>query len=198
MAARSGIELLMDSGGVHVVSLPWSLCGYAREALQAQRRLAKALLLEVFMSQPVNRSDQQAGSIHFLTIYLTEQIHQFGLGFTRLIHVYAWGKSESEVQEVAEAWLAGQGIDVLRFAGTSRAAVKQDLGAYTFPEQVHGAPFDQVVQAMKAKGLPDDWFEEDLKKLHRSRAFIEKGRKILRERAQARHPKTDDSLAFQQ
>lgn len=150
------------------------------------------------MSQTVVPADQEVGAIHFLTIYLTQQVHQIGLGFTRMIHVYAWGKSEAEVQEIAEAWLAGQGVDVLRFAGVSRRAVNQNLSSYAFPEQVHGAPYDLVVQAMKSKGLPDDWFEGDLKKLNKSRALIEKGRKILRERAQARHAKTDASLVVQQ
>lgn len=149
------------------------------------------------MSHSVTRTDE-SGSIYFLTVYLAQQVHQVGLGFTRMTYVFAWSKSESEAQEVVTAWLAGQGIDVLRFAGTSMVAVKQDLRAYTFPEHVHGAPYDMVLDAMKAKRLPDDWHQEDVKQYRKARDFIAKGRKILQERAKRASLIKSDALCASQ
>lgn len=115
-----------------------------------------------------------SGQIYWSTAYLAQQIHQVGLGFTRVTYMFVWATSIEQAEEIMRARLAGIGVDVIKFDRTS-LALKQDLRSYTFIEAVHGVPLDMALELIRSRPFPED----SIRSLNRYRKEIERGRQIL-------------------
>jgi hypothetical protein len=73
--------------------------------------------------------------IYFVTSHLNQLVHVQALGFTRHVHDYARADTPEGASAKAAAHYARHpGLRVLR--SETRPAFQQDLGAYTFPEQI--------------------------------------------------------------
>lgn len=97
--------------------------------------------------------------IHFVTIALTRGVHVQGLGYTRQLYCYGWGKTTAEAAGNVCAYLMGGSIDtgvarVLSSKPMHGNATIEGLRALTFPEQVYGLPTDLLEAEISARMLP--------------------------------------------
>lgn len=95
-------------------------------------------------------------TIYWAEIWLNKDVHMIGLGFTKLFYKFVCADSATEAEAAVHQWAAAEGCDVLKVR-VSRAAVKQDITTYTFPEQILNLP-DEVLQAeYERREYPASW-----------------------------------------
>lgn len=104
----------------------------------------------------------RTGQIFFMTVDLEKQVHVTPLGFTHAIPVYGWGRDADEAQRHVRAFYEGGGLAVKDFLGSAIPAVNQELGRYTFPEQISGLPEEIALEAIQASKLPEEWIEDSI------------------------------------
>lgn len=102
---------------------------------------------------------QQTNSkkIYFVSAFLSETIHAFGLGFTDFVNQYAYAASAEEAEQVTTAWLTSQGCKVRNAKCGTLAAVKQDANSYTFPHQIINLPQELLDPVYDRREYPAHW-----------------------------------------
>lgn len=81
--------------------------------------------------------------IYFVTIVFSQSVHAVGYGFTRTFHAYAWAQSPEDATSRATAHYESKtGVAVER--AEAREALQQDIGTYTFPNQIIDVPREAV------------------------------------------------------
>lgn len=95
-------------------------------------------------------------------VQLDQQVHAQAMGFTSALYIYGWGRTVEEAQAAVTADLFGYAdrpIGVVQIGLT--LAKEQDLGKYTFPEQIRGLPRQMLIDCLDAKGAAWHWLRQD-------------------------------------
>lgn len=96
--------------------------------------------------------------IYWVEVWLNQDVHMIGLGFTRLFHKYACANTREEAEAVVLKWSLDQCCDVKKIVAL-RSAVIQDVKTYTFPDRIINLP-DEVLQSeYERRGYPESMRE---------------------------------------
>jgi len=74
----------------------------------------------------------------FVSLYLEEEIHAIGYGFTMLFHKFVFARTCGEAEQAAKNWATAQGMKVRKTV--AKLSVQQEVSTYTFPHQIINLP----------------------------------------------------------
>lgn len=116
--------------------------------------------------------------IHFVTIHLHEQVHAQALGFTKTLYMYGWGKDPAEAGRNVMAYCQASDLKPDRIS-SAILSHEQDLGRFTFPEQIYGLPAAVGRLTLSRRSYTEAMIEESLQKFSRNQSAVQKGLKML-------------------
>lgn len=94
--------------------------------------------------------------IWFVSINTVELVHAQGLGFTKQYYTYAFAATAAEAAELCKQWYeVKRGIKCLPIKEAAcKPASQQDLGSYTFPNQIINIPEAMLTEIYDRRGYP--------------------------------------------
>lgn len=112
--------------------------------------------------------------IYSVTVHLGKPVHVQAMGITSQLMLFAWGSDPDEAAGAAMAYCTGLDLDPVR-AERARIAVQQEVGRYTFPEQIVALPDAMAREAITKAGYPEEMASETLRQLEKRQHALSRG-----------------------